>query len=78
MPSFSISQMPARPPQPLRFDPAVLGQLACPACHAGLRLDQAQLICAGCGRCYPIQDGIPVLIAERASSSVPVSPLNPQ
>jgi uncharacterized protein YbaR (Trm112 family) len=29
-------------------------------------LDEARLVCAGCGRGYPIVDGIPVLIAERA------------
>jgi uncharacterized protein YbaR (Trm112 family) len=48
------------------LDPAVLDQLACPACLGALRVDQARLVCAVCGRAYPIVDGIPVLIAERA------------
>ena len=48
------------------FDPAVLDQLACPACLGTLRLDEARLVCAACGRAYPVVDGIPVLIAGRA------------
>jgi len=44
-------------------------QLACPACLGDLRLDGERLVCAGCGRGYPIVDGIPVLIAERASQA---------
>jgi uncharacterized protein YbaR (Trm112 family) len=60
--------MPAQPNQPIPFDPALLDQLACPACLGALRFDAAHLVCAGCGRAYPIVDGIPVLIAERAES----------
>jgi uncharacterized protein YbaR (Trm112 family) len=59
--------MPADSNDSVSFDSAVLGQLACPVCLDALRLDEARLICAGCGRDYPIMDGIPVLIAERAS-----------
>jgi len=44
---------------------AVAG-IACPACYGDLRADAAWLECAGCGRRYPIVDGIPVLIVERA------------
>jgi uncharacterized protein YbaR (Trm112 family) len=50
------------------FDTSILDQLACPACMGELRLDGERLICAGCGRRYPIVDGIPVLIAGRAES----------
>jgi uncharacterized protein YbaR (Trm112 family) len=57
--------MPANPSQPIPFDSAVTGQLACPACRSALRLDAGQLVCAGCGRAYPIVDGIPALIAGR-------------
>jgi uncharacterized protein YbaR (Trm112 family) len=47
------------------FDGRVLEQLACPVCFGDLRLEQAvgQIVCEGCGRVYPIVDGIPVLIA---------------
>ncbi len=54
------------PAHPSAFDPAVLAQLACPACHGDLRLDGARLLCAACSRAYAIVDGIPVLIVERA------------
>lgn len=47
---------------------AVASRLACPACLGDLRADAAALVCAGCGRGYPVVDGIPVLIAERAAA----------
>lgn len=53
----------------LRFDPSVLDRLACPACLGGLSVFGERLVCAGCGRAYPIVAGIPVLIAERAETS---------
>ena len=52
------------------FDANVLEQLACPACLGELRVDGARLVCAGCGRGYPVVDGIPVLIADRAEKSI--------
>jgi uncharacterized protein YbaR (Trm112 family) len=58
--------MPADSSHPFRFDLTVLDQLACPACLGGLRLEEDRLVCAGCGRGYPIVNGIPVLIAEPA------------
>jgi uncharacterized protein len=45
---------------------SVLDQLACPACFGDLHLDGPRLLCDGCGRIYPIVDGIPVLIVEQA------------
>jgi len=56
-------------PKPILFDPSVLEQLACPACLGVLRLEEKHLVCADCGRRYPIEDGIPVLITERAEKS---------
>jgi uncharacterized protein YbaR (Trm112 family) len=44
---------------------SVLDRLACPVCYGHLHLDEHQLRCEGCGRIYPIIDGIPVLIAEQ-------------
>jgi uncharacterized protein YbaR (Trm112 family) len=46
------------------FDPSVATQLACPACFGALRIEETWLICAACGRAYPIVDGIPALIAD--------------
>lgn len=50
----------------LQIDEDVVSQLACPACAGDLRLEAAHLVCSACGRAYPVVDGIPVLIAERA------------
>jgi len=58
--------MPADSSKKPSFDRSILDQLACPACLGELRLDGERLHCAGCGRIYPIVDGIPVLIADRA------------
>jgi len=52
------------------FHPQILEQLACPACLGGLRMEEARLVCAECGRGYPIVDGIPVLIAGRDEKSI--------
>jgi uncharacterized protein YbaR (Trm112 family) len=50
------------------FDPALLAQLACPACYGELRLDGQRLLCIACRRAYAIVDGIPALIVERAQT----------
>ncbi|HZB89668.1 MAG TPA: hypothetical protein VE291_13495 [Terracidiphilus sp.] len=42
------------------------GRLACPVCFRELRFAAERAVCAGCGRAYPVVDGIPVLIPERA------------
>jgi uncharacterized protein YbaR (Trm112 family) len=56
-----------------RLDRSILDRLACPACLGRLSLASAEmperLVCAGCGRAYPVEDGIPVLIAERAQQA---------
>ena len=48
------------------LDPDLFAQLACPACYGELCLEGARLRCMACSRCYPIVDGIPVMIVERA------------
>lgn len=51
---------------------AALHMLACPVCHAALLhikqedLKQQAVLCSGCGRRYPIREGLPVLLAEAA------------
>jgi len=66
MPQRSGSQANSR-----TFDARSLEQLACPICFGDLRLaaQTSEIVCAGCGRKYPVIDGIPVLIAERATIS---------
>jgi hypothetical protein len=58
------------PATPLEFDASIIAQLACPACHRSFRLEDLRLICTACGRRYPIVDGIPALIVERAETTV--------
>jgi len=57
------------PPPPIQFDATILAALACPACYGDLRChpqtSPSRLVCASCGRAYPILDGIPVLIVDR-------------
>jgi uncharacterized protein YbaR (Trm112 family) len=50
------------------FDARILEQLACPVCFGVLHLAKLGdgIVCEGCGRGYPVVDGIAVLIAERA------------
>jgi uncharacterized protein YbaR (Trm112 family) len=48
---------------------AQLARLACPVCFSALRsVAQGGIACLGCGRVYPLIEGIPVLIAERATA----------
>lgn len=41
--------------------------LVCPVCFAILRFSDSDVTCTGCGRIYPIVDGIPFLIGERTT-----------
>jgi uncharacterized protein YbaR (Trm112 family) len=42
----------------------LLTLLACPACHHDLTWSRSECRCAGCGRAYHIDDGIPVLLLD--------------
>lgn len=48
------------------LDPRLLELLACPACRAEVRETPGGLACQGCGRVYPIREGIPVMLADEA------------
>ena len=50
------------------LDPRLLEILACPACHAPVRLlkDGSGLRCEECRRIYPVVDDIPVMLVEEA------------
>ena len=43
--------------------------VVCPVCHAPLHFGEATVTCSGCARVYPVVDGIPVLIPQRAIQS---------
>jgi hypothetical protein len=54
----------------VQLDPRLLEILACPQCHAALRVDEAarELVCTSdaCGLAYPVRDDIPVLLIDEA------------
>ncbi len=47
-----------------RFDLDAL--LACPVCRGELTRAAGELTCGGCGRAYPVRNGLPHLLAEEA------------
>jgi uncharacterized protein YbaR (Trm112 family) len=49
-------------------DPELFEILACPACKQPLAEREAEklLACKACGKGYPVEDGIPVLLVDRA------------
>jgi uncharacterized protein YbaR (Trm112 family) len=53
------------------MDERLLAILACPVCRAPLRLEGERLVCTATQAAYPIEDGLPILLAERAE---PVHP----
>jgi uncharacterized protein YbaR (Trm112 family) len=61
----------------MNLDPELLEILACPACRAGLAVDESagELVCTGCGLAYPVRDDIPVLLVDEARR--PDGPLQP-
>jgi uncharacterized protein YbaR (Trm112 family) len=54
----------------VQLDPTLLEILACPNCHASLRVDEQanELVCTSdtCGLAYPVRDEIPVLLIDEA------------
>lgn len=53
------------------IDPTLLEILACPACKTPVREEGDRLVCAQCGRRYPVRDGIPVMLVEEAELPKP-------
>ena len=55
----------------MNLDEKLLELIVCPACHAGLAVDNAaeELVCTGCGLAYPVRDDIPVLLVDEARPS---------
>ena len=40
--------------------------LACPVCKQGLSGKGDRLVCNGCGREFPVRDGIPVMLPDES------------
>jgi uncharacterized protein YbaR (Trm112 family) len=55
------------------IDSKLLEKLICPACREPVRELEKDLglECCGCGRVYPVRDGIPVMLVEEASEPAP-------
>lgn len=53
----------------MTIHPDLLEILVCPTCLVPVRpAGAAGLECGECGRFYPVRDGVPVLLGERALS----------
>jgi hypothetical protein len=54
----------------VKLDDWLLDVLACPKCHATLRVDDeaSELVCTNqeCGLAYPVRDDIPILLVDEA------------
>jgi len=50
------------------IDEKLVRILACPACEdrPPVKLENDGLLCEKCGRVYPIKDGIPVMLVDKA------------
>ncbi len=48
------------------IDKELLDILACPECKAKVCEKDERIVCTGCGRKYPIRDGIPVMLVEES------------
>lgn len=44
----------------------LLNILICPSCGSALREKENALECTACKKLYPVENGIPVLLADRA------------
>jgi len=44
--------------------PELMAILQCPVCHSVVKESGDEIVCTGCGRTYPVQDGIPHMIVE--------------
>lgn len=59
------------------LDPRLLDLLCCPAgengvpCHGELTEREDGLLCGKCSRLYPVEDGIPVMLADHAKKVAP-------
>jgi uncharacterized protein YbaR (Trm112 family) len=48
------------------IDEEFLKILACPDCKAEVELRDDKICCLGCGKRYPIRDGIPIMLIDEA------------
>jgi hypothetical protein len=53
------------------ISPELLNILICPACGSAVRETNEAIVCTACRNQYPIENGIPVLIVDRAKKAKP-------
>ena len=53
------------------IDKELLEILACPECQSDVKLENGKIVCHGCGRSYPIKDGIPILLVDESDRTKP-------
>ena len=51
------------------IDEKLLEVLACPDCKAPVELRDDKIVCTGCGKRYPIRDGIPIMLIDEAEEA---------
>ena len=62
-------------PEDLGVDEALLALLVCPACREPVKPQEGLLRCPGCGRGFPVRNGVPVMLLDQA---IPPGPEHPQ
>ncbi|RJP28826.1 MAG: Trm112 family protein [Candidatus Omnitrophota bacterium] len=48
------------------IDKELLDMLACPACGSDVTLNNDKIVCKGCGKKYPVKNGVPVMLVDEA------------
>ncbi len=47
----------------------LLDILICPVCRGSVKEENGKIVCSSCGRRYPVEDGIPVMLADEAETA---------
>ncbi|MBU0548966.1 MAG: Trm112 family protein [Candidatus Omnitrophica bacterium] len=50
----------------MTLDPELIDILVCPDCKSGVKLQEGKIICLGCGRKYPVKNGIPIMLIDES------------
>ena len=49
------------------MDGRLLEILACPICKTDVKLEEGKVVCVKCGRRFPIENGIPIMLPKEAT-----------